>query len=55
MVAGGIHINMWTQYLREIFRVVRPGGWAQMVEVYLNVQSDNGTLTDGEFFGAAKD
>ncbi|KAI9054724.1 hypothetical protein LZ554_001875 [Drepanopeziza brunnea f. sp. 'monogermtubi'] len=46
MVAGGIHINMWTQYLREIIRVIRPGGWAQMVEIYLNFQSDNGTLTD---------
>ncbi|KAM3067417.1 hypothetical protein ACMFMG_011567 [Clarireedia jacksonii] len=46
MVATGIHINRWTEYVRDIFRVVRPGGWCQMVELYYNVQSDNGRLTD---------
>ncbi|RFU28282.1 hypothetical protein B7463_g8067, partial [Scytalidium lignicola] len=44
-MAGGIHHNRWTTYLRDIFRVTRPGGWCQMVELYLNIQSDNGTLT----------
>jgi hypothetical protein len=48
MMATGIHINRWTEYLRDIFRVVRPGGWCQMVELNYNVQSDNGGLTDGE-------
>jgi hypothetical protein len=42
----GIHTNRWNQYLRDIFRVIRGGGWCQMVEIYYNVQSDNGSLTD---------
>ena len=48
MLAGGIHSNRWTQYLRDMFRVTRPGGWCQMVELYFNIQSDNGSLTDGQ-------
>ncbi|KAF4631398.1 hypothetical protein G7Y89_g6735 [Cudoniella acicularis] len=47
MMANGIHVNRWTEYLRDMFRVTRPGGWCQMVELYYNVQSDNGSLTDG--------
>jgi len=46
MVASGIHADRWVQYLRDMFRVIRPGGWCQMVEMYYNVQSDNGNLTD---------
>ncbi|KAJ4006710.1 hypothetical protein NW752_010711 [Fusarium irregulare] len=45
MVAGGIHANRWRSYVRDIFRVLKPGGWCQMVEIYFNAQSDNGTLT----------
>ncbi|KAH8648765.1 hypothetical protein BGZ60DRAFT_474253 [Tricladium varicosporioides] len=47
MVANGIHVNRWTNYTRDMFRVTRPGGWCQMVELYYNVQSDNGSLTEG--------
>ncbi|EKJ77281.1 hypothetical protein FPSE_02556 [Fusarium pseudograminearum CS3096] len=47
MLAGGIHANRWRSYLRDIFRVLKPGGWCQMVEIYFNAQSDNGTLTPG--------
>lgn len=47
MMAGGIHSNRWRQYVDDIFRVTRPGGWCQMVEIYFNAQSDNGTLTHG--------
>ncbi|EPE31336.1 S-adenosyl-L-methionine-dependent methyltransferase [Glarea lozoyensis ATCC 20868] len=46
MMVSGIHTTRWTQYMRDMFRVTRPGGWCQMVEMYLHVQSDNGTLTD---------
>ncbi|KAL2267536.1 hypothetical protein VTJ83DRAFT_4813 [Remersonia thermophila] len=46
MMAGGIHANRWMNYLRDIYRILRPGGWCQMVEMYFNAQSDNGTLTD---------
>ncbi|OLN95530.1 Demethylmenaquinone methyltransferase 3 [Colletotrichum chlorophyti] len=45
MMAGGIHSDRWRDYFRDIFRVLRPGGWCQMVEIYFNAQSDNGTLT----------
>lgn len=27
-------------------RVLRRGGWVQMIELYFNVQSDNGSITD---------
>ena len=27
-------------------RVLKRGGWAQMVEIYFNVQSDSGSLTE---------
>jgi ubiquinone/menaquinone biosynthesis C-methylase UbiE len=47
IMAGGIHADRWRSYFRDIFRVLRPGGWAQMIEIYFNAQSDNGTLTDG--------
>jgi len=43
----GIHTNRWNQYLRDMFRVTRGGGWCQMVEIYYNAQSDNGSLTEG--------
>ncbi|KAK3324272.1 S-adenosyl-L-methionine-dependent methyltransferase [Cercophora scortea] len=45
MMVGGIHANRWPNYLNDMLRVLRPGGWCQMVEIYFNVQSDNGTLT----------
>jgi hypothetical protein len=48
MVAGGIHANRWEEYIRDIYQALRPGGWCQMVEIYYNAQSDNGTLTDGK-------
>lgn len=34
--------------MRELHRVLRPGGWCQMVEIYFNAQSDNGAVTDGK-------
>lgn len=48
-MAGGIHSNRWRDYLRDIHRVLRPGGWVQTVEIYFNAQSDNGTLTQSAF------
>jgi hypothetical protein len=29
-----------------MFKVTRPGGWCQMVELYFQCQSDNGTLSE---------
>ncbi len=48
-MSGGIHANRWMNYLGDILRVLRPGGWCQMVEIYFNAQSDNGTLTSSEW------
>lgn len=49
MMAGGIHANRWQSYVRDIFKVLRPGGWCQIVEIYFNAQSDNGTLGRGKY------
>lgn len=47
-IAGGINANRWDAYLRDIFEVLRPSGWCQMVELDLEAQSDNGKLDDGK-------
>lgn len=36
--------------MRDIYRVLKPGGWCQLSELYLNAQSDNGTLAVGTYF-----
>ncbi|KAK1252448.1 hypothetical protein MKX08_003635 [Trichoderma sp. CBMAI-0020] len=45
LMAGGIRASRWQSYMKDIYRVLQPGGWCQMVEMYLNAQSDNGTLS----------
>ncbi|KAJ6125738.1 hypothetical protein N7523_003358, partial [Penicillium sp. IBT 18751x] len=46
LLATGINRSRWPAYLNDIVRVLKPGGWVQMVEIYFNAQSDNGSLTD---------
>ncbi|KAJ5974419.1 hypothetical protein N7481_011629 [Penicillium waksmanii] len=46
LLATGIHNSRWPTYIRDIVRVLKPGGWVQMIEIYFNVQSDNGSITD---------
>ncbi|KAI8961675.1 S-adenosyl-L-methionine-dependent methyltransferase [Daldinia sp. FL1419] len=48
LVAGGIDRSRWPEYMRDILRCLRRGGWCQMVEIDYSAQSDNGTLTDGK-------
>ena len=48
-MSGGINADRWPGYVADIFRVLRRGGWCQMVEIYYNAQSDNGTLTDSKY------
>ncbi|PYH78144.1 S-adenosyl-L-methionine-dependent methyltransferase [Aspergillus uvarum CBS 121591] len=46
MQATGIDRARWLSYIWDIKRVLKPGGWVQLVEMYFNVQSDNGSLTE---------
>lgn len=46
LLATGIDRNRWRSYIRDIKRVLKPGGWVQMVEIYFNVQSDSGLMTE---------
>ncbi|GKZ70131.1 hypothetical protein AnigIFM60653_010370 [Aspergillus niger] len=46
MMAAGIDGSRWSSYIQDIKRVLKPGGWVQLVEIYFNVQSDNGSLTE---------
>ncbi|GIC85270.1 class I SAM-dependent methyltransferase [Aspergillus udagawae] len=46
LLATGINRARWPSYLADIKRVLKPGGWVQLVEIYFNVQSDNGSITE---------
>ncbi|KAI9821314.1 MAG: hypothetical protein M1827_004050 [Pycnora praestabilis] len=46
LITGGINKSRWPGYLRDVLKVLKPGGWFQMVELYYNCQSDNGSLTE---------
>lgn len=46
LVAGGIDRCRWPRYLREIYRVLAPGGWCQMVEICFKARSEEGQLTE---------
>ncbi|EAW14003.1 class I SAM-dependent methyltransferase [Aspergillus clavatus NRRL 1] len=49
LLATGINHNRWPSYLADMKRCahfLKPGGWAQLVEIYFNVQSDNGSITE---------
>ncbi|PGH10984.1 hypothetical protein AJ79_05135 [Helicocarpus griseus UAMH5409] len=46
LVASGLDKTRWPRYMQDIKRTLKRGGWVQMVEMYLNVQSDNGTITE---------
>jgi hypothetical protein len=45
-VAPGIRRRRWSSYLREIRLLLRSGGWLQVIEYHLHIQSDSGRLTD---------
>ncbi len=45
-VGPGIKKGRWSGYIRDIVRLLRRGGWVQMVEFYYNIQSDCGRLTE---------
>jgi hypothetical protein len=45
-VAPGIKRNRWASYVRDMRVLLRPGGWIQVAEYQLHIQSDSGRLTD---------
>ncbi|KAF1976163.1 S-adenosyl-L-methionine-dependent methyltransferase [Bimuria novae-zelandiae CBS 107.79] len=45
-VAQGIESARWPHYIRDLRRWLKPAGWLQMAEYYLNIQSNNGSLTE---------
>ncbi|ORY00663.1 S-adenosyl-L-methionine-dependent methyltransferase [Clohesyomyces aquaticus] len=44
-VGPGIKKSRWRPYIRDMKSLTRPGGWIQLVEYYLNIQSESGRLT----------
>lgn len=45
-IGAGIKVNRWASYIRDMKLLLRPNGWVQIVEYYLNIQSSSGRLTD---------
>lgn len=41
-VAGGISSTRWREYVADIRRLLRKGGWLQMKECIPHIQSENG-------------
>lgn len=46
LVAPGIKKTRWRSYIRDLARLLKRGGWVQVVEFYYIIQSDSGMLTD---------
>lgn len=42
MLADGINANRWETYIRELYVLLKPNGWLQMVEFHAIFQSDSG-------------
>jgi hypothetical protein len=45
-VAPGINIDRWQPYINDLALLLRRGGYLQCAELYYNIQSDSGRLTD---------
>jgi hypothetical protein len=45
-VAPGIKRNRWASYIRDMRILLSPGGWIQVAEYHLHIQSNSGRLTD---------
>ena len=45
LVADGIEEERWQDYVEDLSNRLRPGGWLQMVEVDLRIQSNSGDET----------
>lgn len=45
-VGPGIRKDRWRGYVRDIFRLLRRGGWAELSEWSYYIQSDSGSITE---------
>lgn len=45
-VAPGIKKTRWASYIRDMRVLLRPGGWVQLAEYHLHIQSNSGRLTE---------
>lgn len=45
-IGAGIKSNRWPSYILDMRLLLRPNGWVQVIEYYLNIQSSSGRLTD---------
>ncbi|KAH3915432.1 hypothetical protein HBI56_166380 [Parastagonospora nodorum] len=45
-VSPGIKKNRWASYIRDMRVLLRPGGWVQVAEYHLHIQSNSGRLTE---------
>lgn len=45
-IGAGIKGDRWISYIRDMRLLLRPNGWVQIIEYYLNIQSSSGRLTD---------
>lgn len=51
MLAEGIGIGRWQEYISQLSHMLKPGGYVQVAELHLHVQSSNGTLPDDSCLG----
>ncbi|KAF2455185.1 S-adenosyl-L-methionine-dependent methyltransferase [Lineolata rhizophorae] len=47
-VAPGIKKERWREYLKDLVRLTKKGGWVQVAEFYYTIQSDNGLLGEDD-------
>ncbi|KAK5133801.1 hypothetical protein LTR08_007230 [Meristemomyces frigidus] len=44
MLMDGINTTRWPDYIKELWVLLKPGGWLQMVELELKFQTDSGIV-----------
>lgn len=50
-LASGIDRHRWPGYVKDLYDRLEPGGWLQMTEAYMNIQSDSGRRQEAPNIG----
>ena len=50
-LTSGIDGSRWPSYVRDLFDRLEGGGWLQMTEAYMNIQSDSGRRDEAPNIG----